>query len=234
MVEVTSPPQSEAPPWTIDLVPYYWAASLGGSLAIDGQTVDLEGGGDGFFGDPALSGFLGHFEAHRGPWSLVVAPIFISADMQGAQPPTTDADLTVQAEIHELFVAREFSDGWEWMLGLRYQKLETDMDLSVAGVPLSSHASERAWTDPIVGLRYHAHLSEDWTVHARADVGGFGVGSDFVWNASVLTSYQCTRLFGLQLGYRALSLDFEDLGAGGRLAYDLDLYGPILGASFSF
>ena len=224
---------AEEPGWKFELAPYYWAASLSGSLALDGEEVGVEGGGDGGFGAPALTGFLGHFEARHGPWSFALAPMFINAsDMQGGQPPNTDANLTIRAQVHELFVARDFATGWQWMLGARYQDLETDMDLSVGGVPTSSHEGSKSWTDPIVGLRYQAQLGEDWRVRARADIGGFGVGSDFVWNASAIADYRFTELFGMFLGYRALSFDFET--DGGRVSYDLSMFGPIIGLSFTF
>jgi len=65
-------------------------------------------------------------------------------------------------------------------------------------------------------------------------VGGFGVGSDFAWNASAIFDYKFTPLFGMFLGYRALSFRWEDLGGSGRTAYDLSMFGPVIGASFSF
>jgi len=227
--------QVEPSRWTFDWAPYYWSASISGSLAIDGQDVDLEGGGDGGLGPPALLGYLGHFEAHHGPWSFCFAPIFINAsDMAGGQPPTTDANVTIKAQVHEAFVAHEFGQGWEWMAGARYQQLETDMDLSVGGIPTSSHESSKTWTDPIVGLRYSTQLGGDWSLHTRADIGGFGLGSDFVWNASALARYKFTELFGMTLGYRALSFDFEDGSGAGRVTYNLSMFGPIIGVSFSF
>lgn len=221
--------------WTYDFSTYYWAASISGQISIDGQEIDIEDGGDGGLSAPALLGFLGQFEAHHGPWSYVFAPIFISAtDMKGGQPPNTDANVDIHAQVHELFVAREMGAGWEWMAGARYQKLDTSMDLSVGGVFQSAHESTRTWTDPIVGLRYHSDLGGDWSLHARGDVGGFGVGSDFAWNASALFDYRFSELFGMFLGYRALSFRWEDLGGSGRTAYDLSMFGPVIGASFSF
>jgi hypothetical protein len=223
--------------WTFDLFPYYWSASISGSLTIDGEEVGVDGdsGGDGFFGDPALLGFLGDFQAHKGPWSYVLAPIFISADMEGEGEGNTDADISIDAQVHEAYAAYEFAEGWDVMAGLRYQKLETDLDLSLGGTPVALLDSKRSWTDPIVGLRYHTRFAQQWSVHARADVGGFGVGSEFVWNASLMAGYQFSSLCGVHLGYRALSFDFEDDGGSdGDLAYDLSMFGPIIGVSFSF
>jgi hypothetical protein len=35
-------------------------------------------------------------------------------------------------------------------------------------------------------------------------------------------------------GYRALSFDFSDGSGSGRVSYDLSMFGPIIGLSFSF
>ena len=58
-------------------------------------------------------------------------------------------------------------------------------------------------------------------------------GRNFAWNASLIAHYRCSQLFGAFLGYRALSLDWEDLGPGGRTAYNLSMFGPIVGISFT-
>jgi hypothetical protein len=220
--------------WTFQFAPYYWSASISGNLAVEGHDVDVEGGGDGFFGAPALSGYLGHFEAHHGPWSFVIAPIFIQADMKGSEGSAVSADLTISAQLHEAFVAREFATGWEWMIGARYQEIDTSIDLSSGGSSLGSLDSSHSWIDPIVGLRYHTDLGRDWWLHARADAGGFGVGSDLALNASLMASYQVSPLFGVNLGYRALTVDFQEGGGNDHLSYDLSMYGPIIGISFSF
>jgi hypothetical protein len=220
--------------WSFEIMPYYWSASLRGDLTIDGQKVETEGGGDGFFGDPALGGFLGHFEARCGPWAFAYEPIIINADLPGGQPPATAAALSIHAEIHEAFIAHEIAEHVDCYVGARYFDLRTDMDLSIAGVPLSSHQSERSWIDPIVGVRYDTHFDERWSLRARADVGGFGVGSAFEWNAEVLAGYHFSSTVGLHLGYRVLSLDFNDGSGSDRLEYNLTMYGPIIGLSFSF
>jgi hypothetical protein len=223
----------QASEWTFDFAPYYWAASVGGSVTVDGEDIDLEGGGDGFFGEPALSGFLGHFEAHHGPWSYVLAPTFITSELEGGQSPNVDADVTIRAQMHEAFVAREFAPHWEWLLGARYQQIDTEIDLSIANVLQGSVDDTRSWLDPIVGLRYQTGLGEDWGLHARADIGGFGAGSDFAWNASLLASYSISEHWGAYFGYRALVIQFEDRGGSDDLEYDLSLYGPIIGVNYS-
>jgi len=231
---VEPPTAREVAPWRLDAFVYYWSASLTGDLTVDGQEVDLDGGGDGFSGDPALSGFLGSFEASRGPWSFVVAPIFVNVETTGDESGNVDADVEIRAQIHEGFVAHEIAGKWQWLAGARYYGLSTDVDLSQGGVPVGSADSSRSWVDPIVGVRYRGDLGRDWWLRGRADVGGFGLGSDLAWNASALFGYEFSSVFGAQLGYRALHIDFEDGSGSDRAAYDLAMHGPIVGVSFSF
>jgi len=40
-----------------------------------------------------------------------------------------------------------------------------------------------SWVDPLIGSRIGLGLTDRWTIGGEANVGGFGVGSDFTWNA---------------------------------------------------
>jgi hypothetical protein len=226
-----APAPAQEPGWTFDAFIYYWSAGLSGELTVDGQDIDLEGGDDGFSGETDLSGFLGDFEAHRGPWTCALAPIFVNLETTGDQSAAVAADVEIRARIHEGFVARDLGRSWEWLAGARYYELDTAVDLSAGGVPSGSSEDERAWVDPIVGARYHPEFG-DWSLRARADVGGFGVGSDLAWNASALVGYRFSRWCSIQAGYRVLSLDFSSDSE--RVAYDLTMKGPVLGVTFSF
>jgi hypothetical protein len=220
--------------WKFDAFVYYWSAGVSGDLTLDGQDVDLDDGGDGFSGDSALTGFLGHFEAHHGPWSFALAPMFVNLDLTGTESGGVDAEVELRVQVHEAFVAHDLGANWNWLAGARYYDLDTTADLSIGGVPAGSVSSQRSWVDPIVGLRFHDDLDEHWSVRARADIGGFGVGSDFAWSASAFAGYRFNSCTGAWLGYRALSVDFSRGSGSSELTYDLTMAGPILGVSFSF
>lgn len=223
---------AQEPGWSFDAFIYYWSAGISGELSVDGEDVDLEGGDDGFSGETDLSGFLGEFEAHRGPWTFDLAPVFVNLETTGDQSGGVDADVEIRARIHEAFVARSFGGSWEWLAGARYYELDTRVDLSVGGVPSGSSDSEHDWVDPIVGARYHRDLGRRWSLLARGDVGGFGVGSDLAWNASALVGYHFSSWCAAKAGYRVLSVDFDS--SSDRVDYDLTMKGPIIGVSFSF
>ena len=69
-----------------------------------------------------------------------------------------------------------------------------------------------SWVDPLVGSRFGLDLTERFALATEANVGGFGVGSDFAWNAQAFLNYK-TSLFGLAttfaIGYRALYQDYH-------------------------
>ena len=116
--------------------------------------------------------------------------------------------------------------------GARY----TYLHLDVSGGPLGGNPSadkDPGWVDPIIGASAGIDVTKHWALTVEGDFGGFGVGSDFTWNALGLISYQ-TSVFGLDtrfgVGYRALSWDYDQ----DHLKWDVVMYGPFAGAIFTF
>ena len=68
---------------------------------------------------------------------------------------------------------------------------------------------------------------------AEANVGGFGVGSDFAWNAQAFLGYR-TSILGvpttLSARYRALHQDYDH----DDFEWDVTMHGPALGAVLRF
>jgi hypothetical protein len=61
---------------------------------------------------------------------------------------------------------------------------------------------------------------------AQADIGGFGVGSDFAWQATAFANWQLSEHVNIGLGLRCLGVDDEDATDNGRCLYDMTLGGP--------
>jgi len=232
-LDVQPAPDEEG--WSFGAFIYYWSASIDGDLTVDGDEIEIDGGDDeGTSSDPALYGFLGQFEASRGPWSVVFAPIFVTVATTGDESAGASADVEIDAQVHELFVTHDLAGGWDWLAGARYYELETEVQLSVGGVPTGAPDSIQSWVDPIVGVRGRGQFSDDWSWDLRGDIGGFGLGSEFAWNASALVGYHFSSSVGAHLGYRALSVNFNDSSGADRAEFDLTMYGPVIGISFSF
>lgn len=107
------------------------------------------------------------------------------------------------------------------------QAIESEIKSRIPGSTIS--ASED-WIDPFVGLQGRLNLTERFYLAARADIGGFGVGSDLTWNLFGAIGAHLGTHAALELGYRYLSIDYES----DTLLFDAALDGPFIGFRWTF
>jgi hypothetical protein len=85
--------------------------------------------------------------------------------------------------------------------------------------------------DPIIGLKGLAPLGESqFFVSGALLLGGFGMGSDFMWDGQINLGYQWGPTFSTTIGYRYLEVDYDE----GDFLYDVSQDGPSLGLSWRF
>jgi hypothetical protein len=96
-------------------------------------------------------------------------------------------------------------------------------------------AGDLEWVDPVVGGRVRHMFASGSEFNLEGDVGGFGAGSDFSWQAVATYGFD-VNVFNTTmrsvLGYRALSVDYSQNGAHGRSGLDWIQHGPVLGVAF--
>jgi len=109
---------------------------------------------------------------------------------------------------------------------------DIDVELKANGTKLVENKPD--WVDPVIGVRWTPAISKNWNMILRADVGGFGVSSDFTWNIQGGLSWDATDYMTLVFQYRALSVDYTTgtSGTSDRFAYDTITHGPLLGLAF--
>ena len=94
----------------------------------------------------------------------------------------------------------------------------------------SSFSLTERWVDPYLGISGRYDLTKAFYVTARADVGGFDVGSKVTVQAYGGLGCQITRRIYSELGYRYL---YDDYDSGGFL-YKVSTYGPQITTGISF
>jgi hypothetical protein len=113
--------------------------------------------------------------------------------------------------------------------GFRYTYMRTELE--VRGGPTVD--SSESWVDPLLGARIGLDLTDRWLIAGEGNFGGFGVGTDFTWNAQAYVGYE-TSLFGrpttFWLGYRALYQDYHH----NNFEWDVTMHGPVLGTAIRF
>jgi hypothetical protein len=145
--------------------------------------------------------------------------------------------------------AAETDTNLDLLAGLRYWHQELDVNVALAGTLnvdglILSGASALArsggvdWVDPFIGARLTHTLQPGEALMLRGDFGGFGVGSQFTWQligtySSYLGSHSGIDFDGY-LGYKALSVDYDQGVGTGRYEFDVIQHGPVVGITGKF
>lgn len=154
-------------------------------------------------------------------------------------------------EIYRSTNSAESSTAIDGVLGFRYWNNSTAAAFDVAAtVDVPSFGLQRSfgtaiarsdaiqWVDPAIGLRLRQKFTAHQHIVLRGDIGGFGLGSQFSWQAVAVYSHAWHLEGGQQLaallGFRALGVNYAS-GAGlDRVGINEVFYGPIIGASIRF
>jgi hypothetical protein len=86
------------------------------------------------------------------------------------------------------------------------------------------------WFDPYVGLRGRYNFNKVFYTAVRGEIGGFDVGADLMWEVEGVIGINLTRSIFTEIGYRALSADFEDNG----FRFDTVMHGPQITTGITF
>ena len=225
--------------WNFQLAPYAWLAGLDGSVAtlpgLPPADIDID------FYDDILGNINGAFmlvgEARKGRFGMTLDLVYTDIEIDSAIPGENFTTLTSQttnwivsaAGFYRLTATdKAFIDG---LVGVRYWS--ADSKLTLSGGPAGFYAidNKEEWFDPIVGLKGLTMLGHSkFFLSGFLIIGGFGAGSDFIWDINANLGYQWGEKFSTTLGYRYLDVDYEDDG----FLYDVAQQGPTLGLSWRF
>ena len=229
-------PARTADDWTFTLSPYVWFSGLGGE-------VTLPRGAESFnadFGDIFESlkfSFMGIFEARRNNFSLLLDLMYLNIQQgvpvpgEGAFSGGSSRVKTTEASAIGLFTLAEQPGGrFELGGGLRAWWLNTEIRLDPGLLPGKTVDQTTNWVDPVIAARASLRLNDRLSLTGYGDIGGFGVGSEFTWQAIATLDWRVSDWISASVGYRWIQIDYES----SRATIDLDMSGPIIGASFRF
>jgi hypothetical protein len=102
------------------------------------------------------------------------------------------------------------------------------------GVTSGSRQKSNTWVDPLIVTRLKTVIHDKWLLQLRADIGGFGVGSQFAWQLQPDIFYRASRLLQLGIGYRVISINYYNTKSGSDyFRYDMQEYGPQIRIGFN-
>jgi hypothetical protein len=179
--------------------------------------------------------FMGHVEGRAGRFSIFMDAAYVSLGFNrvAAGPFTARADSSLLV-MHlggtaELAASGDALWALDAVAGGRVTNVRNEITF-----PGGLAARQRdSWLEPFVGLRLRGSFAESWEYMVQGDIGGFGAGSDFAWQAIGTLGYRFP-LFGAdataRVGYRALSQDYTD----GTFRWDMLIHGPLIGLTLRF
>jgi opacity protein-like surface antigen len=210
--------------WTVELSIYMLGAGMTGETGVGGNVADV----DLSFGDVLENlelGGMSSLRIERDRWAFTTDVIYMGL---GASKGPFSAD--VDQWMVEPSLSFRVSDRLETIVGVRYVNLATE----IAG-PFGRNPSGTVdWWDPFIGGKLTLPIREDLSFNLRADVGGFGVGSEFAWQAFPFISWQFSDRSSMQAGYRWLDVDYDEGSGPGEFTYDMLTQGLQLGVTFRF
>lgn len=224
--------------WWIRSTSYFWITAQSGDLRIGTLGVPVKIG----FSDSLASideidmAFMGGFEAGRGRWSVGVDLTYAKMSDRFLGDGVTYRTLRLEqaAWMINPYAAYRLAAPADWefdlLAGARFNSLEMELGgESPAGV-WTTASGRRSWTDPIVGLRGQTSLNEQLRFGFRADIGGFGIASQFTWQGYVGLGWQLSPSMTASFGYRGLGTDYSR----GDFASDTVTHGPLIGLLVRF
>jgi hypothetical protein len=127
----------------------------------------------------------------------------------------------------------------EFGAGARINSINSGLNINVTG-PGGSTVNQNSsmtqtWADPIIITRLKGAINNKWLLQLRADIGGFGIGSQFTYQLQPDIYFRASRLLELGLGYRILSMDYSTgtQGTSNWFLFNMQEYGPQIRIGFN-
>jgi hypothetical protein len=221
--------------WEFNLAPFYlWAINIDGDVSAGPVTAPVEIPFEDVF-DSLEAAFVVHFETlYKTQWGFLVDVDYLDIENKMSLPmginQNVELSLTL-AEFSGFYRLNRDAHKIDFIAGLRYIDMENTVTI-VGGPTLLDDNQD--WTDPLIGARWMWGFADGWSLVARGDIGGFGVGSDFSWHALGLVEWQPWKYASFIAGYRALDVDYEDGSGRDYFKFDATAHGPVLGIVFKW
>ena len=223
--------QSGSGDWQVAIAPYLWAAGLDGTMTIAEQEQDFDLPFSTII-DNLDFALMGHFDMRNERWVLMSDLIYVDLeDRQELEHGSVTAGL--ELTLIEAVAGYRVSPAVSLLAGARWADMAASIRASGEVAAGDADAGE-SWLDPLLGVHVLETLSERWWFGLRADVGGFGVGSELAWQAYADLGYRVSKTVSIIVGYHALDLDYESGGDVRGADLDVRLSGPQLGVVFAF
>lgn len=220
------------------MVPLYgWLVGMNGTVSVFGKTAKLDSTPIDLIeniGDvvEALDGvYMGAGELRYGDFGLLYDVFYVEVSSSaGFDRKSVSGSLDVgfsqvMVTLAGSYRVHEADNGYlDVLAGLRIWDIDANVGLDLDVAALSASDGD-TWVDPLIGGKGRFNVSENVYLSGWALIGGFGTGSDFMWDVWGNVGYQVNDWFDVFAGFRAAGADYQS----GSFVWDVTQYGPMVG-----
>ena len=230
-------PSAAQDDWDFIFAPYLLAPSISGTTTLGrvGGDISVDPGD---ILENFESGGMLRFEGQHGSGYGFSIDYSVMNLGNGASSPVGQIQANYDQSVLEAVATYQLDGNGDQVniyAGLRHWDIDAQVTIQTG--PATGQVNNGAsWIDPIAGLRWQRRIAPQWRLMMQGDVGGFGVGSDFTWNAMGGLAYDRWENTSVFMMYRALGVDYEDgiRGTPSFFEYDTVTQGLLAGVGFRF
>jgi hypothetical protein len=235
LVSLAAPASAQSDSWQVTVSPYLMGASMSGNQVIRGRDVRVDVSASDVFSNLEF-GAMGALVARKGNWGFGGDAIWMALGSTVDRPTAVVGALSADVDMNQgafaFYGLRRLAAGADVTFGARVNTLQGEIEFKG---PLGLRVDQsKTWVDPLAGLLLHTPPGSRVGLRVYSEIGGFGVGSDFVWQIFPTVTIGLGQRASLDFGYRWLDMDYEDGEGNERFAYDMLTQGPVVGFSFRF
>ena len=217
---------ASAQQWDWKLTPDLWAAGIDGSASIGPVTADASVSFSDIV-DVLRGGALVRLEAQKDRHGIYGDLLYLRLKDEEAKDTIGGSlELKLDAFIAEGAYFYRINETYALEAGARYWDFETTLRPEL--LPAVERSSD--FVDAFIGFRAGFDVNDNWDILFRGNVGGGG--SDFTAGLQIDFRRQFANGNTLDIGYRALDIEYEDGEGLSAVGLDLSMQGLAIGYTF--
>ena len=217
---------SWAQQWDWKLTPYLWAAGIDGTASVGPLTTETSVSFSDVV-DILRGGGLVRLEAQRDRHGFYGDLLYLRLKEENARDTIGGSiELKLDALIVEGAYFYRVNETYALEAGARYWDFETTLRPAL----ISEVQRANDFVDAFVGFRAEFDVNLNWDILFRGNVGGGG--SDFAAGLQLDFRRRFASGNTLDIGYRALDIDFEDGSGLLTTGLDMSMQGLAIGYTF--
>lgn len=223
--------------WNFTVAPYIILPNMNGDVGMSGVVMDVSANPGDIFSNLDFGAMLA-LETSNDKWTLMFDLLYMDLSKEGTTPLL---ERKVKVDMAQLGITLnglyKVTPWAEIGLGGRVNSVSSKLNIAPSEIILPGQkvSINETWFDPLIVTRVIKRFDGDkWNIGLLADIGGFGIGSDFSWQLNPFAGYLFSNLFELNASWRWLGMNYKTGSGTDAFLYDMVISGPQLGLLFHF